>query len=341
MRFASAGTLAAVLDMPDRERIASLPTPLESYDRLTAAWGGPTIWFKRDDRTGFGLSGNKVRKLEFHVVAARAAGADLLMTCGAVQSNHCRATALVAARLGLGCVLFLRSPGGASPGRPEGNHLLARLAGAEVRFVDQDWWDDRHDHMAVAARELQNAGRSSWVIPEGASDALGMWGYVQAGVEAAEQLKAKGVERPIHWHASSSGGTTAGLAAYAALSGDRGEVVAISVSDPVTGLTRRIETIWDEAFEGLDLRPGMGRIELRDDYIGRGYGLATPQELAVQHEATSLTGLIFDPAYTGKALYALRCEIDKGRFSRDDNVVLWHTGGGFAALAFDYGDLFD
>jgi D-cysteine desulfhydrase len=330
-----------VLDMPDRERIASLPTPLETYDRLSASWGGPRIWVKRDDRTGFGLSGNKVRKLEFHVFAARAAGADLLMTCGAVQSNHCRATALVAARLGLGCVLFLRSPDGASPGRPVGNHLLARLAGAEVRFVDQEWWNDRNDYMAAAAHDLQAKGRSPWVIPEGASDALGMWGYVQAAAEAADQLKASGVERPIHWHASSSGGTTAGLAAYVSRSGDPAEVVAISVSDPVAGLARRIETIWESAFASTGPRRGIGDIELRDDYIGRGYGLATAQELAVQKEATSLTGLIFDPAYTGKALFALRSEIANGRFSRDDNVVLWHTGGGFAALAFDYGDLFD
>jgi D-cysteine desulfhydrase len=98
------------MDSPPRLSLAQLPTPLERADRLTEAWGGPTIWVKRDDLTGFGLSGNKIRKLEYHLAAAREAGADTVVTCGAAQSNHCRATALAAARLGLRCVLYLRTP---------------------------------------------------------------------------------------------------------------------------------------------------------------------------------------------------------------------------------------
>ncbi len=324
--------------VPPRHPLAALPTPLTRFDRLSAAWSGPTIWVKRDDRTGFGLSGNKVRKLEFHVAAARAAGAGLLMTCGAVQSNHCRATALVAARLGLDCVLFLRTPDGATPGQPTGNHLLARLAGAEIRFVDPTWWQDRNDHMAAAADALNRTGRPTWVISEGASDGLGMWGYVRAAEEVDEQLDAAEVRRPIHWHASSSGGTTAGLALHVARSTEPAQIVAISVSDPVDQLALRIESIWKDALGAEASRLSVDDIELRDDYLGRGYGLATSAELVVQAEATSLTGLIFDPAYTGKAVYALRREIEEGRFSPDDNVVLWHTGGGFAALAFDYGE---
>ena len=323
--------------MPPRRSIALLPTPLARFDRLSAAWGGPAIWVKRDDLTGFGLSGNKVRKLEFHIAAAQADGADLLVTCGAVQSNHCRATALVAARLGLGCVLFLRTPDGLSPKQALGNHLLGRLAGAEIRFVDPAWWEDRNDHMADAAEILRRSGRVVWVIPEGASDALGMWGYVQAAAEADEQLKAAGVRHPIHWHAASSGGTTAGLAAYVARSAEPADVVAVSVADRADGLAARIETIWKDAFGEASSNLSVDDIELRDDYVGRGYGLATEEELVVQVEASSLTGLIFDPAYTGKAVYALHREIEKGRFSSDDEVILWHTGGGFGALAFDYG----
>lgn len=327
--------------VPPRHPLAALPTPLMRFDRLSAAWGGPTIWVKRDDRTGFGLSGNKVRKLEFHVAAARAAGADVLMTCGAAQSNHCRATALVAARLGLGCVLFLRTADGAAPGRLTGNYLLARLAGAEIRFVDPIWWPDRNDHMTEAADGLDRTGRPTWVIPEGASDGLGMWGYVRAGAEVDQQLDAAGVRRPLHWHASSSGGTTAGLALHVARSPEPAQVVAISVSDPVDQLAGRIESIWEDALGAEASHLSVDDIELRDDYLGRGYGLATAEELVIQAEATSLTGLIFDPTYTGKAVYALKREIDRGRFSADDDLVLWHTGGGFAALAFDYGDSLD
>ncbi|MDB9845764.1 pyridoxal-phosphate dependent enzyme, partial [Acidimicrobiales bacterium] len=116
----------------ERFPLAQLPTPLDFADRLTEAWGGPQIWIKRDDLTGFGLSGNKVRKLEYHVAAAKAAGATTLVTCGAVQSNHCRATAIAAAKTGMKCVLLLRSRDGGPPERVEGNHLLQRLAGAEV-----------------------------------------------------------------------------------------------------------------------------------------------------------------------------------------------------------------
>ena len=130
-------------------------------------------------------------------------------------------------------------------------------------------------------------------------------------------------------------GTTAGLAAHAGLSSDSGAIVAISVSDSVEGLSARIEAIWRDALggnSGLDV----GNVEIRDDYIGRGYGLATAAEIDAQFEATALTGLLFDPAYTGKAIYALRREIEQGRFASDDDVVFWHTGGGFAGLAFDY-----
>jgi D-cysteine desulfhydrase len=322
--------------MPPRLSLAALPTPLEHLDRLSAAWGGPSIWAKRDDRTGFGVSGNKIRKLEFHIAAARARGADVLVTCGAAQSNHCRATALAAARVGLDCVLYLRTPDGSPPDRPQGNHLLSVLAGAEVRFIDPEWYACRDEEMAAAAREMSDAGRSPWVIPEGASDGIGMWGYVQAAAEAHDQLAAAGVTQPFHWHASSSGGTTAGLAAHVSMAGLADRVVAVSVSDRYDDLRLRIERIWRDAFPELSDSLSADDLEIRDEYIGRGYGLATTEELAVQAEATSLTGMILDPAYTGKALYALRREIQRGRFSPDDDVVFWHTGGGFAALAFDY-----
>ena len=324
--------------MPPRRPLAALPTPLQRLDRLSAAWRGPTIWVKRDDLTGFGLSGNKVRKLEFHVAAARDAAADVLLTCGAVQSNHCRATAIAAARLGLDSVLFLRAESGKAPVRPEGNHLISLLAGADVRFVDREWYEARDTNMAETAARLEAGGRRPWVIPEGASDGLGMWGYVHAAAELDAQLAEAGVAGGVQWHAASSGGTTAGLAFHAARSGQTNRIVAISVSDPVASLQRRIESIWNEALgSGADLQAAPG-LEIRDDYIGAGYGIATADELAVQVEAATLTGLIFDPTYTGKALYALRQEIARETIDPDTDVIFWHTGGGFAALATDYGE---
>ncbi len=313
---------------PSRIGLAHLPTPLEPADRLTAAWGGPTIWVKRDDLTGFGLSGNKIRKLEFHLAAAFDAGADTVITCGAVQSNHCRATALAAARVGLDAILYLRSPDGEPPDTPTGNHLLQRMAGAECQFITPTEYDNRDRIMAEAAAERGN----SWVIPEGASDALGALGFVAAMHEIAPQLEDCSIVHPVIWHAASSAGTTAGMLRGAGELGLDVEIFGSSVGDPATEVEHRIRTLLTEfvaEFGGSQITTPW---RITDDYIGRGYGLTTPEELAVQTEATRLTGMLFDPAYTGKTIYGLKREIEQGRFSKDDHVVFWHTGGGFAVF---------
>ena len=320
---------------PPRIELASLPTPLERATRLEAAWDGPAIWLKRDDLTGFGLSGNKVRKLEYHLAAAIDSGADTVITCGAVQSNHCRATALAAARLGLHCVLYLRSPDGAPPGALTGNHLLQRLAGAECRFITPLAYDDRDRLMAAAA---DRRGRA-WVIPEGASDALGMWGFATAAEELGSQLGTAGLGNVTLWHAASSAGTTAGLVWGAGLHGISDlRIVGCSVGDPAAVVAGQVEAILTDARRRYGSVTPLPHYEITDAYVGGGYGVVTHAELAVQAEASRLTGLLFDPTYTGKAISGLRTEIRAGRFTADDHVVFWHTGGGFAVFAFDWED---
>lgn len=318
---------------PRREPLAQLPTPLELASRLTTAWGGPKIWIKRDDLTGFGLSGNKVRKLEYHAAAAIDAGATTLMTCGAVQSNHCRATALTAARLGLDCVLYLRSADGQPPDAITGNHLLQRLAGAEVRFISPSQYSDRVALMVGAAETMGAQGTNVWVIPEGASDHLGMVAFDAALTELAAQLAPTGDRRVTVWHASSSAGTTAGLALAAHQQQLPFDIVGSSVGDSSSFLSSRVRELLATA-DGID--PSAVDFEIIDTHIGLGYGKTTDKELAVQVSASRLTGMIWDPTYTGKAIYALKQEIDAGRFGPDDEVVLWHTGGGFAAFAHDF-----
>lgn len=313
---------------PSRIGLAHLPTPLESADRLTAAWGGPTIWIKRDDLTGFGLSGNKIRKLEFHLAAAVDAGATTVITCGAVQSNHCRATALAAARVGLRTILYLRSPDGEPPDAPTGNHLLQQLAGAECRFITPDEYDDRDRIMAEAAVDEGKA----WVIPEGASDPLGALGFVAAMHEIAPQLEDRNITHPIIWHAASSAGTTAGMLKGASELDLDVEIVGSSVGDPADEVEHRVRTLLSESIAQFGGAPCTLDWRIVDEYIGRGYGLSTPDELEVQAEATRLTGMLFDPAYTGKTIYGLKREIEQGRFTANDHVVFWHTGGGFAVF---------
>jgi len=321
--------------MVSRIPLANTPTALEAAPRLSAAWGGPRIWIKRDDLTGFGLSGNKIRKIEYHAAAAHAAGATALITTGAIQSNHCRATALAAARLGLQCHLVLHTADGQPPATITGNHLLHRLSGAEISFVDPEQYIARQQLMTELAKKLEAAGTTAWVIPEGASDYLGMLGFAAAGRELADQI-ADWEHAPAVWHPSSSGGTTAGLAFGAAQTGNQFDVVGTSVGDTIAELQNRLEAIWEETKAHTALPAALQEPRLIDTYIGGGYAVISDAELASQFEATRMTGLLFDPVYTGKAIHGLRMEIAVGGLDGYDDVIFWHTGGGFGVFAHDF-----
>ena len=321
------------MQLPPRLRLAQTPTPLEAFPRLREAWGGPHIWIKRDDLTGFGLSGNKVRKLEFHLAAAQEAGADVVLTCGGIQSNHCRATALACARIGISVLLFLRTPDGEAPAAATGNHRLDELAGAAIRYITPDQYLQRDVLMGDAAGELVDDGHSPWVIPEGASDALGMWGMVLAYQEMIDQSVVIPGNVAEVWHTASSAGTTAGFGWAADRAAYPVPGVAVSIGDPVDKLRARVEQIWSDAVGEVGGNIPQPEIEYLGDYLSGGYGKISELQRIVQSDASRLTGLILDATYTGKALYALHEEIGKGRFTDDDHVVFWHTGGGFAALA--------
>ena len=314
----------------NRIALARLPTPLEPAPRLSEAWDGPRIWIKRDDLTGFGLSGNKVRKLEFHLGGALETKAQTVITCGALQSNHCRATALAVNRLGLRSVLYLRTSDGRAPTDVAGNHLLQRLAGAECRFITPDEWEQRDALMAEAAAEFEHA----WVIPEGGSDALGLQGFVAAVGELAPQFEEAGIARAAVWHAASSGGTTAGMVRGS--SDIDVEIVGTSVGDPAAEMKAKVAELLGEADQRYGDMPRATPWRIIDDDVGGGYGVTSDEELAVQVEATRLTGLIWDPTYPGKAIVGLRREIDAGSFPADSDVVFWHTGGGFATFAHEW-----
>ncbi len=317
---------------PNRLDLARLPTPLEPMARLQERWGGPRLWVKRDDLTGFELSGNKVRKLEYHLAGAAAEGADWLITAGAEQSNHCRATALAAARLGLGCTLVIRTSDGEPPPNPTANHRAHLISGARIVYTDRDGWSRRDELMSELAAELEDEGHSPWPIPAGASDALGMLGMADAMIELGTQLFEAGIDNPTVWHASSSAGTTAGFGWGAHEAGIRASIIASSVGETAVELRESVEAIWDDAVRRFGgTRPAVD-IEYRDDYVGEGYSIIDDDQHPVVTEAVQATGLLFDPTYTGKALYGLKQEIDTGRWDADDHVVFWHTGGGFMGL---------
>lgn len=317
--------------------LALTPTPLQEFPRLKQAWGGPHIWVKRDDLTGFGLSGNKVRKLEFHLAAALHAGADTVITCGAFQSNHCRATALACARFGLDVRLFLRTPDGNPPSTKAANLMIDLMAGAAVEYISQAQWDDRDDIMAEDAEQLAAVGRTAYVIPQGASDKLGMWGMSLGFRELVEQIpKQIGAEVAEVWHTGSSGGTTSGFGWGADRTGFQTPLVALCISEPAESLMARVARIWESGVQTFGGDMPSPNLEYIDRYLTGGYAQVTDELVETQAQATRLTGLLFDPTYTGKAIYGLRKEIAAGRFNEDDHVVFWHTGGGFGALV-DHG----
>lgn len=306
-----------------RELLGFFPTPLHPLPRLSAHLGGPPIWIKRDDLTGFALGGNKVRKLEFFLGEARAAGADILLTAGGHQSNHARVTAAAAARTGLDCVLVLS---GGRPAAFTGNLALDRLFGAAVHFVETG--PERMPALQALAEELRAAGRRPLVIPIGGSTPLGALGYVEAAREAAGQLEALGVRPAAIVHGSSSGGTQAGLLVGCRAAGLATRVIGVSADEPREALAGMIAGIVRSLAERLGVpAPPPEAIEVLDEHVGAGYGIPTPASEEAARLFARLEGIPLDLTYGAKAAAGLIDLVRRGAFGRDEAVCFWHTGG--------------
>ena len=323
--------------LPPRILLARLPTPLEPSPRLGAELGLELL-YKRDDLTGLELSGNKARKLEFLIAEAERQGADTLVTCGGVQSNHCRATAFAAAKRGLGCVVLLRV---ADPSRPpplEANSLLDRLAGAELRWISHEGYRRRAEAMAEIAAELSAAGRRPHVIPEGGSSALGSLGYVLAVAELRDQLPEAWRTGPVTVaYAAGSGGTGAGIEMGIRLLGWRdARVVGFAVCNDARYFRDAIAAICADARRQWPTFPEIGAEEVRidDGFVGPGYAQATREGLALIHRAARLDGVLLDPVYTGKAMLGVAGRAGAAAGLPSRRVVLFHTGGAFGTFPF-------
>jgi D-cysteine desulfhydrase family pyridoxal phosphate-dependent enzyme len=310
---------------PARYPLAHLPTPLEPMERLSTALGGPELWIKRDDQTGLATGGNKVRKLELLVADALAARADVLLTVGAAQSNHCRQTAAAAARAGLGCVLVLR---GDSPPRQQwtGNLLLDDLLGA--RF----WWAGHQDPLVAleAAAEAERAKRRlPYVIPYGGSNAIGAAAYGLAFQEVWEQMSGAGIHFDRVVFASSSGGTQAGLVVGARACGYRGQVLGISVDKAGGHLRDTVMDLLPATAERLDLDLAFAPsdVAVDDRFLGGGYGVVTEAEREAIHLVAQCEGILLDPVYTGKAMAGLLALVRHGEVGAGERLLFWHTGG--------------
>ncbi len=315
-----------------RVSLCVLPTPLRRAVRLEAALGPgcPRIYLKRDDLTGLAFGGNKGRKLEYLVAAAENAGADTLVTEGAVQSNHARMTAAAAAARGLGCVLVLDARNGDAI---EGNLLLDHLFGAEVRIVPAA--AARTEAMECATDDLRAAERRPFVIPTGGSVPLGAAGYVRAAFELAEQLLAAGETPSRLYLATGSLGTQAGLVVGARAASQPWEVYGVAVSHPAASLVEKGIALADDtaALLGIDTTFGAADLTVDGSFVGEAYGKRTSEGLEAIRLLARTEGVLLDPVYSAKAMAALLAHVRAGQFAPEEAIVFLHTGGGPSLFA--------
>ena len=306
-----------------RETLGVFPTPVQKLENISRALG-TNVFVKRDDLTGLGLGGNKVRKLEFLLADAKQTGCEIVFTTGGAQSNHAMLTAAAANRLGITPILILKQRGVTDT---RGNLLLAKLMGTDVRFLDTDDYADIYAEMDRVGAAL---GRPYYKIPCGGSNALGTLGYVACAKEISEQ----GMRFDHLICAEGSGGTMAGLALGAKLFLPDTRVHGMMVDrEPFDEITLRLMR---EAAELLDAAVTVTDADFAlRDVCGPGYGIPSEAGSAAVRMMAEQEGLFLDPVYTGKAFGGLVAMAREGAFRPDDNVLFLHSGGAGGLFAVD------
>ncbi len=319
---------------PEKLSLAQLPTPVSRVERYPDIPDGVEVWIKHDEMTGTEVSGNKIRKLEFSLAEAASQGCNTVITCGGLQSNHCRATALLGARLGLKVHLLLR---GEKPAVPQGNLLLDRLAGAEITYVPVRDWPQHEDRVRQLQADYAATGDKAFYIPVGASDEVGLWGYIAAAAEIKKDLENYSLQPDYIVVATGSGGTQGGLLVGARLFELPAEVVAFNVSDDADYFRDKINTdvaLWKQRYK-IDFDSDSLPIRTIEGYLGPGYGVATPDVFATIRKLASSNGIVLDPVYTGKAFHGMVEELkkgDQGQLPGARQVLFVHTGGVFGVF---------
>ncbi|MBR1174779.1 D-cysteine desulfhydrase family protein [Bradyrhizobium sp. KB893862 SZCCT0404] len=315
--------------------LADLPTPLEPMKRLTAHLGGPRLWIKRDDATGLGFGGNKLRKLDYVLHDAVSNGADTIVSGGVVQSNSQRQVAAVAAKLGLPCHLAVYH-GRLAPPTPEyetsGNAFLNRLFGAQLH--DVPWTGDRNAAIRALVDDLQAQGRKPYFVPYGVSNALGAVAYATTICEIEQQAARLGFKPAAIVHCTGSAGTQAGLVIGAAAAMPDTRIVGIDIDAEPARVRSDVVALARQAADLLGVGFDDAIVEVVAGHAGPAYGV--PHEATI--EAIRLAGrseaLVLDPVYSGKGLAGLIAMIRQGRWRNDEDVIFLHTGGAPALFAY-------
>lgn len=304
---------------------------------MSEALGGPEIWVKRDDCTGLSSGGNKTRKLEFLIADALAAGADVVVTQGATQSNHARQTAAAAARVGLGCHLLLENRTGSEDPAylANGNVLLNALHGATHEHFAGG--TDMSAALERAAARLGDEGHRPYVIPGGGSNPVGALGYVNCAFELMGQINDAGLHFDRLLHATGSAGTQAGLVAGLRLVNAGLPVLGIGVRAAKPAQERSVRELAARTLELFDGAPSLRQADVRAncDYVGEGYGIPAESTLEAIRLCAELEGLLLDPVYSGKGMAGLVGLVRSGEIRAEERIVFLHTGGSAALFAYE------
>lgn len=319
-----------------RRRYIHGKTPIEKLSRFSEALSGPTIYIKRDDQLGLAGGGNKMRKLEFLVADALAQGCDTLITCGAVQSNHCRLTLAAAVKEGLKCRLILeeRVPDSYDIDAG-GNNFLFRLMDVEaVKVVPGG--SDMQAEMQAVADEVASLNRKAYIIPGGGSNETGTTGYVVCAEETLSQCFDMGLDIDRVVCASGSGGTHAGLVAGFFGNNSNIPVVGINVSREKEVQESLIHGLAQRTAKHVGIKADIPRetVECFADYVGPGYSIPTAGMAEAIRMLAATEGILLDPVYTGKTMAGLIDLSRKGYFSKDEKVLFIHTGGSPALYVY-------
>ncbi|MFZ7101239.1 MAG: D-cysteine desulfhydrase [Peptococcaceae bacterium] len=319
-----------------RRRYTEGKTPLERLSRLTEYLDGPDIYMKRDDLLGLTLGGNKTRKLEFLVADALLKGADTLITCGAVQSNHCRLTLAAAVKEGLKCRLVLeeRIPDSYRP-QGSGNNFLYHLLGVEkIKVVAGG--SDMMMEMGLVAKEVKAEGRVPYIIPGGGSNEIGATGYVACAQEILEQTFDLGLNLNYVVTTSGSTGTHAGLVTGLYGCNSNIPVIGINISREKSIQEELVYKLVEKtaAFVGINDIVPKESVVCFDEYVGEGYSVPTEGMVQAVKLLAQTEGILMDPVYSGKAMAGLIDLIQKGYFKKGENILFVHTGGSPALYAY-------
>ena len=325
------------MKLPSYLSLAYRNTPITKMEKISKHVG-KAIYIKRDDMTGIELSGNKVRKLEYALKEAMDLGATMIITCGAVQSNHARATVVACRKLGLDVHLVLR---GSRPDVMTGNFLIDQIMGAKLTFVAAAEFANHLDIMQSLRREYESQGIKAYVIPVGASNGIGNFGYYNAYQEMITQESEMGVEFDAIACTVGSGGTYSGLCLGNMFSPKPKKVLGYSVGGKSEYFIRQSDLIIEESLQilkklGNNIDTGNTYKHLINDaYQGEGYGMTNQEQIDFIKWVANMEGILLDPVYTGKCFYGLIEDVKAGKLNDVESILFIHTGGVFGIEPYE------